>query len=142
MANLPILRAIIAGLAYSLVIFGVGFAFGIMRILQLMPLFGDTLAVLVELPVILVVSWIICRWLIENWQVPESLAVRLIMGGVAFASLIVAEFGLASIAFARSPSQQLTFYTQFPALLGLAGQILFALFPAIQYLRDEQDYAE
>ena len=60
------------------------------------------------------------------------MAARLLMGGVAFVLLMVAELGVSIFAFNRSFAAHLAVYATTPALLGLVGQVAFALFPAFQ----------
>lgn len=123
--------AIAAGAAYFVLVFTAGFLLGVLRALLLAPLLGETPAVVVELPVILAVSWLACAWLIRRFAVPPALAPRAVMGAAAFALLIAAEFGLAALAFGRTPAEHLQTYRSLAGLLGLAGQLAFATFPVI-----------
>ena len=126
------LHAANAGLAYFGVVFAAGFALGVLRVFLVQPRLGETVAVLFELPVMLALSWWACRWLITHFDVSPRVAARLIMGGLAFAILMAAEFAISKIAFGRSLWDHLDHYREIPALLGLAGQIAYALFPIIQ----------
>lgn len=127
-----LMRATLAGLAYFGVVFAAGFALGTLRVLVLAPKLGGSAAVLVELPIILAVSWVACRWLITHFDVPKKLTARLIMGGLAFTVLLIAEMSISVLGFGRTLSTHLEQYRQLSTLIGLAGQILFALFPIIQ----------
>jgi len=49
-------RFVSAGCVYALVVFMFGFAFGAVRILLVVPRLGETVAALLELPFILLVS--------------------------------------------------------------------------------------
>lgn len=122
----------IAGLAYFAIVFAAGFALGVLRVLVLVPHLGETLAVIIEGPVILAVSWLVCRSLITRLLVPRRATARLVMGATAFGLLMVAEAGLSMIGFGRSVTEHLGHYQTTPGLLGLLGQIAFALFPVIQ----------
>ena len=126
------LHAANAGLAYFGVVFAVGFALGILRVFFVTPRLGETVAVVFELPLILALSWLACRWLITRLDVSPRVTARLIMGGLAFAILMAAEFGISKFAFGRALADHLEHYRELPALLGLAGQIAFAVFPIIQ----------
>jgi len=130
--------AIRAGLLYFAGVFALGFLFGGIRMMLLEPTLGDSLAVLVELPLILVLSWILCRRSIVRFQVSALWSARLLMGGVALAILLVAEFLLATLLFAESPGQFLGSLLTAAGLLGLGGQIVFALFPLLQSLRSTE----
>jgi hypothetical protein len=121
-----------AGAAYFAVVFGVGFLLGTFRVLALAPRFGETAAVMIELPVILAASWLACRWLTARFSVPARPKSRLAMGGLAFALLISAEIGLSILVFGRTLSEYLQSFGTTPTILGLLGQVAFALFPTIQ----------
>ncbi len=126
------MRAAWAGLAYFGVVFAAGFGLGTLRVLVLAPKLGENAAVLLELPIILAVSWAACRWLIARFGVPKMLTDRLVMGGLAFSVLIVAEIGVSVLGFGWTLSAHLEHYRQIPALIGLAGQVAFAWFPILQ----------
>lgn len=127
----PILRAAVAGLTYFAVVFAAGFALGMLRVLFLIPRVGEIVAVLLELPVMLALSWVACRWLIVRLPNPTRIA-RMVMGGLAFTILMGAEFGISTFAFGRSISDHLNHYRELSALLGLVGQIASAAFPVLQ----------
>ncbi len=121
-----------AGFVYFAVVFAAGFVLGTVRVLLLTPMLGKTGAVLTELPVILVISWLVCRWLVAKGPVPATLPARLAMGIVAFALLMAAEAGLAIFVFGQDVTGYLRSYQTMHAMLGLAGQLAFALFPLVQ----------
>lgn len=121
-----------AGLSYFAIVFGLGFLFGIFRFLVLLPVMSETVAVVLELPPILFLSWIVARRLIRKFCVSAKLSSRLVMGCLAFALLMLGEAALSVFAFRRSFIEHLVHYTETSALLGLAGQVAFSMFPAIQ----------
>lgn len=132
-------RSILAGGVYFVVIFAAGFMLGAVRELFLMPLLGKSLAVVFELPIILGLAWLVCRWLIERLDVPETTVCRLLMGGTAFVLLMIAEFGVSALVFGRNPLQHILAYSEPVELLGLAGQLLFAAFPLLQHESSDTD---
>jgi hypothetical protein len=83
-----------AGLAYFALVFGAGFLLGPLRILFLVPRVGERAAELLELPVMVGLSWLAARWVTRRLAVPPSTGVRLGMGVVAGALLLAAEFAL------------------------------------------------
>ena len=85
-------RAAWAGCLYFVIGFLAGFMLGVLRVLVLAPRLGTTGAVLIELPVILLIAWVACRSLTTRLRVPPEPGARLIMGALAFALLLVAEF--------------------------------------------------
>ncbi len=124
--------ALKSGCVYFVLVFVVGFALGTVRVRLLAPLLGEMLAVSIELPIILLVSWLICRALIERFAVPATLTARASMGATALALLLGAEVLLSVLLLGRSVTEHLELYQSAEGLTGLAGQIVFALFPGIQ----------
>ncbi|MCM5570097.1 hypothetical protein M6I34_06220 [Burkholderiaceae bacterium FT117] len=125
-------RALVAGLAYFAAVFAAGFALGIVRTLLVQPLAGATLAVAIELPIIVGFAWFACRVLALRLRVPAGGGHRLAMGGLAFGLLMIAELATSMLLGGRSAAQHLALYREAPHLLGLAGQIAFGLFPWLQ----------
>ena len=87
-------RVVRAGLLYFALTFGAGFVLGPLRILVLVPRVGERSAELMELPVMLGLSWLAARWVIQRLAVPSSTGARLGMGVLAGALLLAAEFAL------------------------------------------------
>jgi hypothetical protein len=73
-------RPIIAGLVYFGCVFAAGFVLGVLRTLFVVPRLGETFAVAMELPIILVVAWIACRGLTNHFVVPSRFVPRAVMG--------------------------------------------------------------
>lgn len=125
-------NALRAGVVYFGIVFAVGFLFGVIRVTTLLPYLNEALAVIIELPFMLAISWGVCRWSISKLQVGRAWMPRIAMGSVAFGLLMVAESTLAVVGFGRTMMEHLQTYWTLPGMLGLGGQILFALFPVIQ----------
>ncbi|MEQ8293699.1 MAG: hypothetical protein RIA08_15965 [Roseovarius sp.] len=100
--------------------------------LVLLPRVGELTAVLLELPVILAVSWVCAGWLVGRFRVPGRVADRMVMGGVGFGLLMVAEWTLAVLAFDRPLAAQLAHYVTLPGAIGLAGQVAFGVMPVLR----------
>jgi hypothetical protein len=125
-------KPIIAGIAYFGCVFAAGFALGVLRTVVVVPLLGETVAVAMELPVILAIAWFACRWLTGGVEVPQRLAPRAAMGVVAFTLLMAGELSISLLLAGRNPIEHLQLYRQASHMVGLAGQIAFALFPILQ----------
>jgi hypothetical protein len=52
---------------------------------------GETSAVLLELPLMIAASWLLCGWALRRLWVPARAADRAVMGAVAFTMLMAAE---------------------------------------------------
>lgn len=118
------------GAVYFALIFGLGFVLGTIRVLWLVPMTGETIAVMVEQPVMLIASWFAARWLVRRQRL-KSVRARGAMGLVAFTLLMLAEVALASALLGQAPADWLTSLFAMPGIIGLAGQILFALMPLL-----------
>jgi len=117
-----------AAIAYWAVVFALGFVLGTLRTLWLAPAIGLLPATLAELPVMLAASWWSSGWLVRRWQIASTTA-ALTMGGLAFVLLMAAELGLAMVLMELSSAQWLAGLRQPHALIGLAGQLVFAALP-------------
>jgi hypothetical protein len=93
------MRSVEAAIGYFAVVFGMGFLLGTLRVLLIAPRLGEELAVVVELPVMLTVSWLACGRIIDWLSVPAVLAQRFAMGGLAFVLWMAAETGVSVLAF-------------------------------------------
>jgi len=125
----PALRA---GIAYAALAYAAGFVLGALRLSLLAPRVGELAAVLAETPVILAVCWVVCARMVRRFAVPATAPARLAMGGVALVCLLAAEVALAAAAFGQAPAAFLAGLVRPPGAVGLAGQLLFALFPRMQ----------
>jgi hypothetical protein len=115
-------------------VFALGFALGTIRVLWVIPLVGLMPATLIELPLILPGSWLAAGWLVRRFRI-ASTEEALAAGALAFAILMLAECALASVLTGQSPAEWLAGLRQPHALLGLAGQVVFALMPWLQVRR-------
>lgn len=130
------MRIFVAGLLYFALAFAAGFVLGVVRTLVLEPALaarwpGDAplLAVAIEGPVILVVSWFAARWVVRNMTI-RMRSQALALGWIAWLMLQVAELGLG---FITDPSLA-TYRARLASSagqLGLALQVVFAFLPLL-----------
>lgn len=81
-----------AAIIYFLIVFGVGFILGPIRIMWIVPQLGQRVAELLEAPVMLAVILLAARMIVRRYGTEVSIARRLWIGSLALAFLIVAEF--------------------------------------------------
>lgn len=124
-----------AAVAYFAPVFAGGFLLGALRVTFTAPRWGPFAATLLELPPMLLLSWLVCRWAVRRFAVPARPASRLAMGGIAFALLMAAELGLGVFGFGETPAAHWARYAEPASQLGLAGQLGFALMPLLALLR-------
>jgi hypothetical protein len=82
-----------AGVLYFALVFGAGFVVGTIRTLWVVPRVGTRTAELMEAPIMLVVTILAARWMVQRLAVPAAASARLGMGCIALLLLLVAEFG-------------------------------------------------
>jgi len=81
-----------AGAIYFILVFGAGFVLGSIRVLWIVPRFGDRIAELMEMPIMFVATIFAARWVVERFAFPPMPGIRLGVGFVALGFLLVAEF--------------------------------------------------
>lgn len=123
--------ALRAGTVYFAIVFAAGFVLGTIRTLFLLPRLGPFGAVLVELPFMLAISWLVCRWLVVRFAVGELWTRRLLMGVVAFILLLAAEVVLSLTLFGGTAAGFVASFGTPEGALGLAGQVAFAAMPLL-----------
>lgn len=123
------MRSFAAGLGYFAIVFGVGFVLGAIRVLVVIPRIGELAAVSVEVPVMIIVSWLAARWCIARFGVGPGAADRIAMGTIAFALVMLAELALATLLFGQSAAQHFAGYVRLAGTIGLGGQVVFGLIP-------------
>ena len=133
-ALVQVFRATKAGALYAIIVFLIGFIFGTIRFLLLVPHLGETIAVIIKAPMILAASWFVCRWCVDRLDVRRTVPARSLMGLAAFLVLMSAVFARGAV-LGRSLLDQVTSYGSSAGTIGLAAQMTFAIFPVIQVWR-------
>ena len=123
------MAAVFAGLVYFGVVFTFAFVMGIVRTLLVAPNVGPTVAVWLELPVVLAVSWVAARRLLRHRSF--TLPQRLIVGVTAFVATMVSEAAFAHVLRGQTVGQWAETLSSPLGLVGLAAQIGFAAMPAL-----------
>jgi hypothetical protein len=125
---------IVAGIAYFALVFALGFLLGTVRtlIVQYAPSGGRLLGVLIELPIMLAACWFLCRTVIRRFAVAPTVRARAVMGGLAFALLLLAELAVGALLFGRTLGEHFALYREASYALGLAAQMAFGLMPLAQ----------
>lgn len=126
------LPALQAGVLYFILVFAGGFVLGTVRVAFVTPGLGPVAAVALETPLMLSIAWLTARAIISRLAIPRSAAPRLVMGGSAFALLLTAEYVGSATLMGLSGAAYLAGLTTPAGLIGLTGQILFALVPSAQ----------
>jgi hypothetical protein len=125
-------KSAVADAAYFLIVFLLGFGLGTIRVLLVAPRLGETMAVLLETPLMLAASWASCGWCLRWFEVAPKADARALTGGVAFALLMAAELAVSVLLVGRSPNGFLGAYRTTPGAIGLAAQVAFGLMPLVR----------
>ena len=126
------MRILAAAATYFALVFAAGFLLGVVRTLWVAPAVGAVVAVLIEAPVMLGVSWVAWRAVNRRAALPAHLRTRAAVGGLAFAMLMIAEAGLSVGLFHRSLSDYAAGMASVAGLIGLAAQGVFAVVPVVE----------
>lgn len=94
MSNSPTKAILKAAGLYFLLVFGAGFVLGSIRILFIVPRFGERLAELMEAPLMLIVIVLAARWVVRRFRIPYEVFDRLAVGSVALGLILLLEFTL------------------------------------------------
>ena len=124
-------RILKAALVYFLIVFGIGFLLGPIRILFVVPRLGERLAELLEAPLMLVVIILSANWIVRKFQLPVQLVYRLGAGVLAFILGLVFEFGF--VLTLRGLTLRVYFETRDPVAASVyyLTLVLFALMPLL-----------
>lgn len=121
-----------AAFLYFVLVFAAGALMGTLRVLVVAPVTGALGAVLIELPLMLALSWAALRLVLRLRPVNPALPLRLGMGFLAFCLLMLAEYLLSAVLTGAGIGAFLAALSTPEGAAGLAGQIVFALMPALE----------
>ncbi len=115
-----------AATAYVALTFVAGFVVGMVREFIVRPMTGETAALLIEAPVMLVITFMAARWALTKMMPDADVNGRLKMGLIAFAWLMLLEIGGNYVLRGQTPGQWITHLQTLPGMISL---LLFATFP-------------
>jgi hypothetical protein len=125
------MRVVFAGLIYFAVVFGAGFAFGVFRETVLTPVYGRTLAILLEAPFMLLAivsgAWFTVHRRSSGW----SKTALLMVGLIGFLLVQVADFGVGLGLRGMSLRDQLAYLQTAAGQVYLGLLAVFILMPLV-----------
>lgn len=124
-------RTLKAATVYVIALFALGFVLGTIRVLFATPWMGELGATLMEVPLMLAAAYVICRWVIERWQVPPALSARGAMALWFLVLLGLFETLVGVALFGRTLADTWSGLATPAGLIGLTAQILAALLPLV-----------
>jgi hypothetical protein len=125
---------------YTAIVFVFGFILGTLRVLLLIPVTGELAAVVIEIPIMLVFAFLVAGKIFAGRGLTPEQGVEI--GLCSFLLLQAVESLLAGFIGPQSYLDNILIYLGDlvpPRLVGLVGQILFAIIPFIHILRSRSD---
>ena len=89
------------------------------------------MAVSLEVPIILTASWYVSKIWVTHLGLEPEIRLRILVGVVAFITLMVLEVTLSIGLFHKSPGEYLADLRSPAGAIGLTAQICFATFPLL-----------
>lgn len=121
--------AILAGILYAVLMFGLGFVLGPIREFLLAPRLGPVVATVIEcVPMILAMAWLAPR-IARGMELPPRSRARWIMGGTALVLVLIAEMLLTLALRGLGPAGWIARYATAEGLIGVALLLVFAAMP-------------
>ena len=127
--SFPVLRA---GAIYFALVFGAGFAFGLIRVPFLVPRLGERVAELLETPFMLVVIYFASRYIVRRFALTSSARLAVAVGILALVLLLAAELLLAATLQGRSIAAYISGRDPISGSVYLASVVLYAVMPWLQ----------
>jgi len=131
------MRIIAAAVLYFLVVFGVGFLLGPIRVFWLEPRLGETVAVLCEAPFLLVAIVLAARWLPTRLRLNTDVGSLAGMGLGALFLQQLADFAVGGFLRGLTPAQQIAHLARPAGLVYVLLLIMFAAMPSLANLPTE-----
>jgi hypothetical protein len=120
-----------AAFLYFATVFAVGVCLGAVRVLLLVPILGESPSVALETPFMVLASWFASGRCLQVFHLRRRVS-GLATGTIAFALLMATEFSIACFVFHQTPSYYVAAMTKPAGLIGLIGQLTFAILPFVR----------
>ena len=126
-----LIRAVRVGILYFAIVFAAGFVLGTFREIFIAPFLGDRSAELLEIPVMLVISYLAARGLIRHFKIGPTLSARVTVGAVGLGLLLLAELTLVLWFQHMTITQYVSSRDPLSGTVYLLSLLLLGLFPLI-----------
>jgi hypothetical protein len=125
------IRIVGAAVLYFIIVFGVGFFLGPIRVLWLEPAIGQTAATLCEAPLLLAAIWFAALWVPRKFGITGNKWSLFKMGVIALGILILADIGVGTAIRGITWAEQFAYFATPARLMYLGLLVAFALMPAL-----------
>ncbi len=120
-----------ASFVYFALVFAVGFVFGVVRVVWLLPALGERHAELIELPLMLIVSFVAAGFAVKRYRI-ATLRSALLVGALALIWLLAAEFAFVLGLRGLTIEQYVAARDPVAGLAYAAALVVFGVLPAIR----------
>jgi hypothetical protein len=127
----PTTRLVGAAALYFLIVFGVGFVLGPIRVFWLEPVIGPAAATLCEAPLLLAAMMFAALWVPAKIGVPISIGSLFKMGLIALTILIAADVLVGTAIRGITWAEQFAYFATPAGLMYLGLLAVFTLMPAL-----------
>ncbi len=124
---------IVPALQYLGLTFAAGFALGIVRTLWLVPYVGERTAELIELPMMVLVSFVAADFVVRRRR-SAGLKRRIAIGVVALLVILSAELGFVALVRNQTPADSMASRDPVAGVAYLLALLMFAAAPALLML--------
>jgi hypothetical protein len=125
------MRIIAGAVLYFLIVFGVGFVLGPVRVYWLERQLGETMATLCEAPFPLIAIVLAARWLPKVLRLRTNITSLAAMGVGALFLQQLADFAVGSVLRGITPAQQISHFARPAGLIYTTLVIIFAVMPIL-----------
>ena len=125
------MREIRGGITYFILVYAAGWMLGPIRQFLVVPRLGETVAVMLEAPLMLAAIGAAALWVTRRFTLPSRLGARLAMGLVALALLLLAEAAAAVWLRGIGLAGYLARFATPPGVITLLLFLVFAVMPAL-----------
>ena len=125
------MQILVASILYFAIVFAVGFGLGPIRVLWLEPWLGATMAVLFEVPFLLLAMILAARWVPRRVGLAPGYLNLVAMGVVALALQQSADAAVAIGLRGITPSEQIAYFATPAGMIYAASLVAFAAMPAL-----------
>lgn len=128
----PARRLAAAGVAYFLLVFAAGFVLGVVRTLWVVPVLGERGAELLEMPFMLLASYLAARWVVGRFDLrDQSWGLAAGVGLLALGLLLAVELGVVLRLRGLTIGEYLGARDPVSGAVYAASLVVFAVLPAI-----------
>ena len=125
------MRIIAGAVLYFLIVFGVGFVLGPVRVYWLERQLGETMATFCEAPFLLIAIVLAARWLPKVLRLRTNITSLAVMGVGALFLQQLADFAVGSVLRGITPAQQISHFARPAGLIYTTLVIIFAVMPIL-----------